>query len=123
MQCVSSVILAKEAMDHTAAMSKQDIKSIVEELARDRVIEKLASKYASPAKEAWLADLCQDLYIELLKKSPKLVIDLYVNNELEWYIRKMLKNQLFSKTSKWFYMYKQRGKTKSLEDIEVDEQE
>lgn len=99
-----------------------DAKRIVEELAREQFIEKLAKKFASPKKEAWLSDLCQDMYIELLNKPPQLVIDLYVNEEIEYYIRKMLKNQLFSKTSKYFYIYKQKGNVKLLEDMDINEQ-
>lgn len=78
---------------------------IVEQLAKDKLVEHLVSKYA-PLSKPYIKDLAQDIYIELLNKPEWLLMHLIENEEIEYYIRRIIKNQLFSKTSRYYYNYK-----------------
>lgn len=78
-------------------------------LAHKKVIEKLLKQYnfSSP----YCKDLCQDLYIELLNKEDKLIVGLYERNEIEYYIRKMILNNVNSVTSPFYKNYEKFRKT------------
>lgn len=83
--------------------------SVISILARNKVIEKLLKQYnlSSP----YAKDLCQDLYIELLNKEDKLIVGLYERNEIEYYIRAMLSNNINSNTSPFYRQYERFRKT------------
>lgn len=83
--------------------------SVITILANNKVIEKLMKKYnfSSP----YIKDLCQDLYIELLNKEDKLIVGLYERNEIEYYIRKMISNNVNSVTSPFYKNYEKFRKT------------
>lgn len=78
-------------------------------LARNKVIEKLVKRhnFSSP----YCKDLSQDLYIELLNKDDKLIVGLYERNEIEYYIRKMISNNINSSTSPFYKNYEKFRKT------------
>ena len=78
-------------------------------LAHNKVIEKLLKQYnlSSP----YAKDLCQDLYIELLNKEDKLITGLYERNEIEYYIKAMLNNNIKSNTSPFYRQYERFRKT------------
>lgn len=78
-------------------------------LANNKVIEKLVKQYnfSSP----YCKDLCQDLYIELLNKEESLIVGLYERNEIEYYIRKMISNNVNSSTSPFYKNYEKFRKT------------
>lgn len=83
--------------------------SVITILASNKVIEKLMKKYnfSSPYSK----DLCQDLYIELLNKEESLIVGLYERNEIEFYIRKMISNNVNSSTSPFYKNYEKFRKT------------
>ena len=83
--------------------------SVINILARNKVIERLVKQYnfSSP----YCKDLCQDLYIELLNKEDKLIVGLYERNEIEYYIRKMISNNVNSSTSPFYKNYEKFRKT------------
>lgn len=80
-------------------------------LASNKVIEKLVKRhnFSSP----YCKDLCQDLYIELLNKDENLIVGLYERNEIEYYIRKMISNNINSSTSPFYKNYEKFRKTTS----------
>lgn len=84
-------------------------KQVINILASNKVIEKLMKKYnfSSPYSK----DLCQDLYIELLNKDENLIVGLYERNEIEFYIRKMISNNVNSSTSPFYKNYEKFRKT------------
>lgn len=83
--------------------------SVINILAHKKVIEKLLKQYniSSP----YAKDLCQDLYIELFNKEDKLIVGLYERNEIEYYIRKMISNNVNSVTSPFYKNYERFRKT------------
>lgn len=90
--------------------------SVITILARKKVIERLLRKYSLSSPYA--KDLCQDLYIELLNKEDSLIVGLYERNEIEFYIRKMISNNVNSSTSPFYKNYEKFRKTTN----DIDEQ-
>lgn len=87
-------------------------KEIVNDLANNKFIENILFKnrLVSP----YVEDLAQDLYISLLDKDEQFIIDLYNKKQLEFYIRRMITNNIFSKTSQYYMKY-QKFRKKSDE--------
>lgn len=83
----------------------------IEKIARERVIEKLLNIDNNDNFD--LKDLSQDLYLSLLDKDEKLLEDLYNSGELIYYIKRMIKNNIFSKTSPFYRKYKHLQKITS----------
>jgi len=83
-------------------MNKQEI---VEKLAKDKFIENIV--FNNIIKSPYFEDLCQDLYIDLLSKKDDLIVKLYNNDSLEYFIRKMITNNIFSKNSPYYKKYKE----------------
>lgn len=90
--------------------------SVIDILAHDKVIERLTKKYSFSSP--YCKDLCQDLYIELLNKDEELIVGLYVRDEIEYYIRKMISNNINSSTSPFYKNYEKFRKTTN----DIDEQ-
>ena len=84
-------------------------KSVVNKLAKDKTVERLAKSYN--LSTPYLKDLCQDIYIELLNKDKDLIIGLYERNEIEYYIRKIITNNVNSTTSPFYKNYEKFRKT------------
>lgn len=51
-------------------------------------------------------DLEQDIYVELLEKDDDVIETLYNKNQLNYYLTRMVINNINSKTSRYFYKYK-----------------
>lgn len=85
-------------------MTKYDV---VEKLYRDSTVEKIVYKLLPASKNRFdfPDDLVQDIYILLLEKDNDLIIKLYNNGELGYYLLKIARNQLLSANSPYFYTY------------------
>ena len=84
---------------------------IIDELSKDSTVEKIIYKLLPASKNRfdYPDDLVQDIYVLLLEKDDKLIIDLYNKGELGFYLLKIAKNQLLSANSPYFYMYVKFG--------------
>ena len=80
---------------------------IIDELSKDSTVEKIIYKLLPASKNRFDCpeDLIQDIYVLLLEKDDKLIIDLYNKGELGYYLLKIAKNQLLSSNSPYFYKY------------------
>ena len=80
---------------------------IIDELSRTNTVEKIIYKLLSCSKNPFDCpeDLIQDIYILLLEKDDKLIIDLYNKGELGFYLLKIARNQLLSKNSPYYTKY------------------
>ena len=76
---------------------------IVKELAERRFVEEVMER--NQLSSPYTADLTQDIYLQLLEKDSSLIEGLYDRGELEWFIRKMITNNLFSVTSPYYRNY------------------
>lgn len=80
---------------------------IIDELSKNATVEKIIFKLLPCSKNPFDCpeDLVQDIYVLLLEKDDKLIIDLYNKGELGFYLLKIAKNQLLSANSPYFYKY------------------
>ena len=80
---------------------------IVDELSRTNTVENIIYKLLPASKNRFDCpdDLVQDIYVLLLEKDDKLIIDLYNKGELGFYLLKIARNQLLSKNSPYYQKY------------------
>ena len=80
---------------------------IIDELSKDNTVEKIIYKLLPASKNRFDCpeDLVQDIYLLLLEKDDKLIVDLYNKGELGYYLLRIAKNQLLSANSPYFYKY------------------
>ena len=80
---------------------------VVDIIAKEHLVERIVNKLLSSSKNPFDCpeDLIQDVYLLLLQKDDKLIIDLYNKGELGYYLLKIAKNQLLSANSPYFYKY------------------
>ena len=80
---------------------------IIDELSKDSTVEKIIYKLLPASKNRFDCpdDLVQDIYVLLLEKDDKLIIDLYNKGELGFYLLKIARNQLLSKNSPYYTKY------------------
>lgn len=87
---------------------------IVDSIARLKIVERVVSSMGS--QSPYTEDLAQDIYEALLKKPDELVRSLFDNGQLTFYIIKMVKNNIFSKTSPFYRDYERYRK--NADDLE-----
>lgn len=92
-------------------MTKYDI---VDSIAKLKIVERVVSSMGS--QSPYTEDLAQDIYEALLKKPDELVKSLFDNGQLTFYIIKMVKNNIFSKTSPFYRDYERYRK--NADDME-----
>ena len=80
---------------------------VIDIIARDHLVERIVNKLLSSSKNPFDCpeDLIQDLYLILLEKDDDLIVNLYDNGELAYYLLKIARNQLLSANSPYFYKY------------------
>lgn len=80
---------------------------IVDELSRSNTVEKIIYKLLPASKNPFDCpdDLVQDIYVLLLEKDDKLIIDLYNKGELGFYLLKVIRNQMISQNSPYYTQY------------------
>ncbi len=91
---------------------------IINQLAEERTVEKLIQKITKRADEE-LKDLAQDIYLNLLEKKEDKIEKIYEKGEMEYFIIGMIQNNVFSKTSPYYTMYKRYNINK--ESLQYDE--
>lgn len=80
---------------------------VIDIIAKEHIVERIVNKLLSSSKNPFDCpeDLIQDVYLLLIEKSDKLIVDLYERGELGYYILKVVRNQLLSVNSKYYYTY------------------
>lgn len=80
---------------------------IIDELSRASTVEKIVYKLLPASRNRFDSpdDLVQDIYLLLLEKDDKLIIDLYNKGELGFYLIRIARNQLLSANSPYYYTY------------------
>lgn len=69
-------------------------------------------------------DLIQEVYLILLEYDKDKIIELFNNNQINYFISKIITNLWYSKTSPFYMKYKKHNnlKTKTIDDL-IDEEE
>lgn len=88
---------------------------IVEKLAKGKEIEKIVTVILFNEEKNNLDDLVNDMYLYLLTTDPKKIERLYNDNELGFYLLKMVRLQIYSTSSSYHRLYR-----KNYEEISID---
>ena len=85
-------------------MTKYDVLDII---AREHLVERIVNKLLSSSKNPFDCpeDLIQDIYLLLLQKNDDLIVNLYNNGEIGFYLLKIARNQLLSVNSPYYTKY------------------
>ena len=80
---------------------------VVDIIAREHLVDRIVNKLLSSSKNPFDCpeDLIQDVYLLLLEKGDKLIVDLYERGELAYYLLRVVRNQLLSKNSPYYQKY------------------
>lgn len=78
---------------------------IVEKLAKEKKVEKFIQNTAKTSCPE-LDDLAQDIYAILLDMEEDKITQLYDNQQLDYWIARIILNQYYSNTSPFFTKYK-----------------
>jgi hypothetical protein len=85
------------------------VAEIIEELAGDRVVERIIENVAHRQLNRDTQDLAQMIYLALLTYDEAKIIDLYENEELNYFIVAIVRNQYNSVTSPYYQQIKKFG--------------
>ena len=85
-------------------MTKYEVINII---AKEHLVERIVNKLLSSSKNPFdcSEDLIQDIYVLLLEKDDKLIVNLYEKGELAYYLLRVVRNQLLSKNSPYYTKY------------------
>ena len=82
-------------------MTKEEV---VERIAREGWVEECIKVVTGGVWRSEYDDLAQDVLIELLDQEK--IVDLYKKGELKYYVVRVIRNNLQSCTSRFFYRYR-----------------
>ena len=83
-----------------------DKETIIETLAKDRRVEALVENSAHHSLTADLKDLCQMVYLILLEYDEKKLQDLWENNQMHFFIARIIINQYNSVNSPFHTIFR-----------------
>ena len=80
---------------------------VIDIIAREHLVERIVNKLLSSSKNPFDCpeDLIQDIYLLLLQKDDDLIVNLYNNGEIGFYLLKIARNQLLSANSPYYTKY------------------
>ena len=81
------------------------VREVVEEIARTKLIQECILVVTGGVWRSEYDDLVQDLLVEFLNQGKK-IVDLYEKNQLRYYVVRVVRNNLQSCTSRFFYRYR-----------------
>ena len=84
---------------------------VIDIIAKKHLVERIVNKLLSSSKNPFdcSEDLIQDIYLLLLQKDDDLIVNLYNKEEIAYYLLRVVRNQLLSKNSKYYYTYIKLG--------------
>ena len=91
---------------------------IINELAKNKVIEKLVANISPDDNSPDNKDLSQLIYLTLLEKPNSLIEDLYSKGELIFYVIRIITRNVYSTTSPYYRTIKKfKNKTTDIDDF------
>lgn len=102
-------------INHNIIMTSNQI---INELAKNKVIEKLVSNISPDDNSPDNQDLSQLIYLSLLEKPNSLIEDLYSKGELIFYVIRIITKNVYSITSPYYRAIKKfKNKTTDIDDL------
>ena len=80
------------------------VEEVVELVAKEGWVEECIKTVSGGVWRSEYSDLTQDILIELLNQTK--IVDLYEKGELKYYVVRVVRNNLQSCTSRFFYRYR-----------------
>ena len=80
------------------------VEEVVELVAKEGWVEECIKVVTGGVWRSEYSDLAQDVLIELL--SQEKIVDLYKRGQLKFYIMRIIRNNLQSSTSRFYYKYR-----------------
>ena len=77
---------------------------VVERVAKEGWVEECIRTVSGGVWRSEYSDLVQDILMELLNQEK--IVDLYKKNQLKFYIMRIIRNNIQSNTSRFFYRYR-----------------
>ena len=79
---------------------------IIEAIAKDRMVETMVTNIAHKPMSADLQDLSQMVYLILLEYDEKRLQDLWINNQMHFFIARIIINQYNSVNSPFYTIFR-----------------
>ena len=79
-------------------------REVVEEVARTKLVQECILIVTGGVWRSEFADLTQDILIEMLNQTK--IVDLYEKGQLKFYVMRIVRNNIQSNTSRFFYRYR-----------------
>ena len=79
-------------------------RGVVEEIARSKLIQECIKVVTGGVWRSEYDDLVQDILIEMLNQTK--IVDLYEKGQLKFYVMRIVRNNIQSNTSRFFYRYR-----------------
>lgn len=98
-------------------------KDIIDELAKGHVVEDIIANISKGSDDDTLKDLAQMIYVWLLESDDDKIESMYERKQLNYYITRMAINNLHSKNSRYYYMFKKPEMHDDIKDLIYGEQE
>ena len=86
-------------------MTKNEIISII---AKERLVETAVTNIAKTNSDT-LKDLSQEIYLDLLSKDEEKIVNLYETNQIRFFVVRMVTNNLFSKNSPYYQVFRKNA--------------
>ena len=93
-----------------------DKASIIEQIAKERMVESMVQNIAHQALNDDLSDLCQMVYLILLEYDDDKLQGLWENNQIRFFLARIIVNQYRSSNSPFHILYR---KFRTIIDEEV----
>ena len=79
---------------------------LIDTLARQRFVERLIEDSIKGEQYHNLQDLAQDIYLDLFNKDEDKLIGMYERRELNFFVYRMIANNVYSVNSPYYKLYK-----------------
>lgn len=95
-------------------MTKNEIIGI---LATENVVEDIVKNISNGKKDDTLKDLAQMIYEWLLETEEEKIVSMYEKKQLNYYISRMVSNNINSKNSRYYYLFKKPEMHNDIKDV------
>lgn len=79
---------------------------MIEKIVNEGFVESIVKNLGVPKRYA--DDLVQEIYIILLEYDREKIVQMYINNQLNFFLTRIIKNQWLSSTSPFYKLYKKQ---------------
>lgn len=79
---------------------------IIGQLAKERGVERIIRNVSRKQDVRNPEDLAQMIYLELLEKPDSLIVSLNERKQLNYFLTRIVLNNIFSKNSRYHYLYR-----------------